>query len=120
MTRQIVGPLLLSVGGSLTDASYHRCRAARGSRTTTSRCRPACPGCPPPPGDPSATDALGRLTLLFDTRDNEFVTTKGVLAEGGLFAGSAGAGYNGYYGIARGYLPLWIGASWPSGSLAGT
>ena len=111
VTRRIVGPLLLAVGGSLTDASYSSLPG--GSRFqddyfTVPPCLP--PGCPPPPGDPSATDALGRVTLLLDTRDNEFVTTKGVLAEGGLFAGSAGAGYNGYYGIARGYLPLWIGS----------
>jgi len=113
VTRQIVGPLQVAVAGGVTDASYTALPGGsqfQDDYFAVPPCLPPGSNCPPPPGDPSATDATARLTLLFDTRDNEFVTTKGVFAEGGLFAGSAGHGYNGYYGIARGYLPLWIGS----------
>jgi len=111
-TRKIVGGLQLAVAGSLTEASYTPLPGGSVFQNDYAIVPPCLEGslCSPTTRDPGGTDATMRVTLLFDTRDNEFVTTKGVLAEGGLFAGSAGNGYNGYYGIARGYLPLWIGS----------
>jgi outer membrane protein assembly factor BamA len=51
-------------------------------------------------------DVAGRLALIYDTRDNEFNTLKGVLAEAGAQVGSGGDGYTRLYGIVRGYVPL--------------
>jgi hypothetical protein len=60
------------------------------------------------------TDAGGRLTLVLDTRDREFLTTQGVLAEAGLLFGGGGShregdlietgSYTGWYAHVRGYL----------------
>lgn len=52
------------------------------------------------------TDLTGRLSLIFDARDNEFNTTRGVILETGVLRGSAGDGYGRLYGEARGYLPV--------------
>lgn len=52
------------------------------------------------------TDLTGRLSLIFDSRDNEFNTTQGLLLESGALAGSGGNGYNRFYGVMAGYLPL--------------
>lgn len=54
----------------------------------------------------SDTDLRGRMTLVIDTRDNEFNTTKGVFAEASVTRGSAGDGYTRYTGILRGYYPI--------------
>jgi outer membrane protein assembly factor BamA len=51
-------------------------------------------------------DVSGRLALIYDTRDNEFNTLRGVLAEAGAQVGSGGDGYTRLYGVVRGYLPL--------------
>jgi hypothetical protein len=51
-------------------------------------------------------DVSGRLALIFDTRDNEFNTQRGVLAEAGAQVGSGGDGYTRLYGVVRGYLPV--------------
>ena len=51
-------------------------------------------------------DVSGRLALVYDTRDNEFNTLRGIFAEAGAQAGSGGDGYTRLYGVVRGYLPL--------------
>ncbi len=51
-------------------------------------------------------DVSGRLALIYDTRDNEFNTLRGVLAEAGTQVGSGGDGYSRLYGVVRGYYPL--------------
>ena len=51
-------------------------------------------------------DVSGRLALIYDTRDNEFNTLRGVLAEAGAQVGSGGDGYTRLYGVVRGYFPV--------------
>lgn len=50
------------------------------------------------------TDFTGRLSLIFDARDNEYNTTRGVLAEVGALQGSGGDGYGRIYGEIRGFV----------------
>ena len=52
------------------------------------------------------TDVSGRVALVYDTRDNEYNTHKGLLLETGAQAGSGGDGYTRLYTVLRGYLPL--------------
>jgi hypothetical protein len=111
VTRRIAGPLQLAIGGDLTDASFRALPG--GSRFEDDYfaippCQPAA-SCPAPPGDPSATDASLRVSLVLDTRDSEFLTTRGVFVEGGWLGGTGGEGYRGWYGIARGYVNPWFG-----------
>jgi outer membrane protein assembly factor BamA len=51
-------------------------------------------------------DVSGRLALIYDTRDNEFNTLRGVVAEAGAQVGSGGDGYTRLYGVVRGYVPV--------------
>lgn len=52
------------------------------------------------------TDASGRVAVVYDTRDNEYNTHKGLLLEAGGQVGSGGDGYTRLYTVLRGYLPL--------------
>ena len=52
------------------------------------------------------SDVSGRVALVYDTRDNEFNTHKGLLLEAGTQVGSGGDGYTRLYTVLRGYLPL--------------
>jgi outer membrane protein assembly factor BamA len=53
-------------------------------------------------------DVSGRLALIYDTRDNEFNTVRGLFAEAGAQVGSGGVGdgYSRLYGVVRGYVPV--------------
>jgi Omp85 superfamily domain len=51
-------------------------------------------------------DVSGRLALIWDGRDNEFNTMRGLFAEVGVQAGSGGDGYSRIYGIVQGYYPV--------------
>jgi outer membrane protein assembly factor BamA len=51
-------------------------------------------------------DFTGRLALVYDTRDVEYNTHRGVLLEAGAQAGSGNDGYSRVYGILRGYFPV--------------
>ena len=57
-------------------------------------------------GDVTDTDVRGRLTLVLDTRDNEFDTKRGVFAEASVQEGSGGDGYTRFTGAVRGYVPI--------------
>ncbi|HUR93319.1 MAG TPA: BamA/TamA family outer membrane protein [Gemmatimonadales bacterium] len=59
-----------------------------------------------PPGELKQDDAAGRLALIYDSRDNEFNTQRGLLLEAGTQVGSGGDGYTRQYAIFRGYLPV--------------
>ena len=48
--------------------------------------------------DPGDDDFAGRVALVLDTRDNEFVPARGVLIEAGAEYGSGGSGYSGATG----------------------
>ncbi len=52
------------------------------------------------------TDATARLAVVYDTRDNEYNTRKGLLLEAGALAGSGNDGYGRIYSILRGYYPV--------------
>ena len=111
LTRAIVGPLHLNVGLGFVNADY---RALPGGSRFESDYF-VVPPCLPEVlcqavGDPGGSDFTGRVALVLDTRDSEFMTTRGVLLEGGAMFGTAGDGYSGYYGVARGFVPLWMGA----------
>lgn len=51
-------------------------------------------------------DLAGRLALIYDTRDTEYDTHKGLLLEAGTQVGSGGDGYTRQYVVLRGYLPV--------------
>jgi hypothetical protein len=51
-------------------------------------------------------DLAGRLALVYDSRDNEYDTHKGLLLEAGTQVGSGNDGYTRQYAILRGYLQV--------------
>jgi Omp85 superfamily domain len=51
-------------------------------------------------------DVSARLALIYDSRDNEYNTLRGLFAEAGAQVGSGGDGYTRLYGVVRGYYPL--------------
>jgi outer membrane protein assembly factor BamA len=51
-------------------------------------------------------DATARLAVVYDTRDNEYNTRKGLLLEAGALVGSGNDGYSRIYSILRGYYPV--------------
>ena len=97
ITRQIAGPLQIAIAGSYTDAGFSALPGGSHFREDFS------------PSDPSDTDLLGQARLILDTRDNEFVPSRGVLLEVGAEVGSGGDGYTGVYGLVTGALPPWTG-----------
>jgi len=50
------------------------------------------------------TDVSGRVALVYDTRDNEYNTHKGLLLEAGAQVGSGNDGYTRLYSVLRGYV----------------
>jgi outer membrane protein assembly factor BamA len=52
------------------------------------------------------TDVSGRIALVYDTRNNEYNTQKGLLLEAGGEVGSGNDGYTRLYTVLRGYVPL--------------
>ena len=48
----------------------------------------------------------GRLALLYDTRNNEYNTTRGLYAEAGVQVGDAEDTYSRVYGVIAGYYPV--------------
>ena len=51
-------------------------------------------------------EVSGRLALLYDTRNNEFNTTRGLFAEAGVQVGDAEDTYTRVYGVVAGYYPV--------------
>ena len=107
-TRHVAGPLQVFLGGGIVRAEYSALPGASVAQgdcfgfmnTPTPQTIAAQPA-----GDCSGdTDAWGRLGFAVDTRDREMVTSRGVLLEAGVFAGSGGDGYSGLYGIAQGFV----------------
>lgn len=112
VTRKLVGPLHLNAGLGFVDADYRTLPGTSRFETDHTLIPPCLPEvlCQSVPVDPGGSDFTGRLALVLDTRDSEFMTTRGVLLEGGAMFGTGGDGYSGYYGVARGFVPLWMGA----------
>ena len=51
-------------------------------------------------------EVSGRLALLYDTRNNEYNTTRGLFAEAGVQVGDAQESYSRVYGVVAGYYPV--------------
>ena len=56
------------------------------------------------PSEVKDDDFTGRVSLIFDSRDSEFNTTRGILAEAGISTGTGGDGYRRVYGVFRGFV----------------
>jgi outer membrane protein assembly factor BamA len=96
VTRRIKGPFQVAL---LTELEHVHFSALPGPSVFLSDF---------PTGDLKQDDLAGRLALIYDTRDNEFNTHKGLLLEVGTQVGSGGEsnGYSRLYTILRGYLPV--------------
>lgn len=88
VTRTIVGPLAVSASGSLSEVDWSRLPGILETQKY----------------EKSENDVVGRLAVVLDLRDREFEPQRGVLLEGGVYAGSFGDGYNGGYAIGSGYI----------------
>jgi hypothetical protein len=51
-------------------------------------------------------EVSGRLALIYDSRDTEFNTMRGLLAEAGAQVGDGEASYSRLYGVIAGYYPI--------------
>ncbi len=99
VTRRIVGDLHFAFAGALTSAQFS---VLPGASLFASDCPAVIGGSSSTCGD--ETDLVGRAALVFDTRDNEFVTAKGLFLEAGAFAGTGkDDGYQGVYGVAKAF-----------------
>jgi outer membrane protein assembly factor BamA len=56
--------------------------------------------------DITDTDVRGRVTLVLDTRDNEFNTTRGLFAQASVGGGTGGDGYSRVTADIRGYISI--------------
>ena len=92
ITRRVTGALHLALRGE----TMHLAATAR---------YPDGTGLPDIPF-PAETDHRARAALVFDLRDREYDTRRGALLQTGVFAGSGGGGYHGWYGLAAGWVPL--------------
>lgn len=57
-------------------------------------------------GNLTDTDVRGRVSLVLDTRDNEFNTTRGLFAQASVGGGTGGDGYSRVSADVRGYVSL--------------
>jgi outer membrane protein assembly factor BamA len=94
VTRRIKGPFQVAL---LTGYVHARFTALPG---------PSIFAAEFPGGVLKQDDVSGRLALVYDTRDNEYNTRRGLLLEAGTQVGSGGDGYTRQYVILRGYLPV--------------
>jgi hypothetical protein len=92
VTRHIVGPLHAAVMGELLASRYS---ALEGQTTLFQQVVGP---------ELAQDDASIRGALVFDTRDVEYNTHRGLLLEAGVQVGSGGGGYQRLYGIVRGWL----------------
>lgn len=93
VTRRLRGPLQVGV---LANFEWTRFTTLPGPSLFKSDFGPAV----------RESDLSGRVALVYDTRDNEYNTHKGLLLEAGAGGGSGGGGYTRLYTVLRGYLPI--------------
>lgn len=103
VTRQIRGPLSVAAMLGVERTSWSRLPGATAFAEDFD-------------GGVAETDAGGRVSLVLDTRDREFLVNKGVLAEAGMLFGGGGEDrnddvqssatgrYQGWYAHLRGYV----------------
>jgi hypothetical protein len=94
VTRRVRGPFQVSM---LADVQTSRFTTLPGPSLFAAQIDP---------NELKQTDVSGRLAFIYDTRDNEYNTHRGVLLEAGAQVGSGGNGYTRLYTLLRGYLPL--------------
>jgi len=94
ISRQLAGPVYLSLAGALEHSNLSDLPRPSVFRTEQGD------------EDVTDTDARGRVTLVFDTRDNEFNTMRGVFAQTSLALGSGGDGYHRVTADLRGFIPV--------------
>lgn len=94
LSRRIKGPLWLAAGGEVEYSNLSDLSGPSLFRTEIGS------------SDLSDTDVRGRVTLVLDTRDNEFNTTRGLFAQASAGGGTGGDGYGRVTADLRGYLPL--------------
>jgi hypothetical protein len=92
ITRKLIGPLHAALLGELVSAKYTAPddQASLFAQTFGPEL--------------DNQDASARLALLFDTRDNEYNTQRGLLLEFGGQLATGGGNYERLYGIARGWI----------------
>lgn len=96
VTRTVVGPLAVTASAALSEVTWSRFTGPATVVDVISN--------EPIPELPGQADAVGRVGLVLDLRDREFEPQKGVLLEGGVYAGSFGEGYDGGYAIGSGFI----------------
>ncbi len=109
LTRRLVGHLLVAVRG---DVEHRRELLGFGVARVRYAAVPWDSLCVFPPSGNfyclgarvDQTDTRGRAALVLDLRDREYDTRSGLLAQAGLFGGSAADGYRGYYALANGWV----------------
>lgn len=105
LTRRISGNLHITAGASLVRSDFSPL-----PRQSTLKwdCTRVSSGPFSSPGYPEFcqpdTDLGWRAALVFDSRDFEFVSSRGALVEAGGFGGSGGEGYTGAYLLGQGFL----------------
>lgn len=93
VTRELTGPLSLAVAGSTGRTTW---TALEGHSWFSDYAGQFG-------GRFDEDDTWGRVALVVDLRDNEYEPKQGALIEGGVFTGSGGDGYTGWYALLSGY-----------------
>jgi outer membrane protein assembly factor BamA len=94
ISRRLTGPLWLAGAGGVEYSNLSDLSKPSLFRTDLGT------------SDISDTDVRGRLTLVFDTRDNEFNTARGLFAQASLSGGTGGDGYSRVTADLRGYVSI--------------
>jgi outer membrane protein assembly factor BamA len=94
LSRRITGPLWIAGSGGVERSNLSDLSGPSLFRTDIGS------------SDLSDTDVRGRVTLVLDTRDNEFNTTRGIFGQASAGGGSGGNGYSRITADLRGYIPL--------------
>jgi len=94
LSRRVSGPLWVALAGGV-----ERSVLSDLPRTSVFRTEQGT-------ADITDTDARGRLSLVYDSRDNEFVATHGVFAQTSVTLGSGGSGYSRVSADLRGFLSV--------------
>ncbi len=108
LTRRLAGHLQVAVRG---DVEHRRERLGFGVARVRYAAAQWDPSCILPPSGTSScfgaqvdqTDTRARVALVLDLRDREYDTRSGLLAQAGVFGGTAADGYRGYYALASGW-----------------
>lgn len=93
VTRAIAGPLSLAVAGGTGRTTWTALEGNSHFRDYATEFD----------GRIEEDDTWGRVALVADWRDREYEPGRGALLEGGVFTGSGGDGYSGWYAMASAF-----------------